>query len=53
MGSKYSVQVWGRWLPGEDYSYTMVWQGQSFLQALWELVKARRLGFGCTKLECR
>jgi hypothetical protein len=53
MGSKYTVQVWGKLFGDDDYSYLVAWQGQSLMRALWELVKAKRLGFGCTKLECR
>jgi hypothetical protein len=56
MGCKYTVQVWGKhWeRVGDDgYSYLQVWQGQSLMRALWELVKAKRLGFGCTTLEWR
>jgi len=58
MGNKYTVQVWGQhWkdvgLNDQSYSYRQVWAGQSLVRALWELFKARRLGFGCTVLEVR
>lgn len=56
VGSKYTVQVWGKhWSHvGDDgYSYREVWAGQSLVAALWNLLKARHLGFGCTTLECR
>jgi hypothetical protein len=58
MGNKYTVQVWGQhWkevgLHNESYSYRAVWAGESLIAALWNLFKARRLGFGCTTLEMR
>jgi hypothetical protein len=56
MGSKYTVQVWGQHFKDcgiNEYSYTVAWAGQSLPRALWELVKAKRRGFGCTTLEWR
>lgn len=54
MGNKYTVQVWGKhWGPDEGYTYRAVWQGESLIAGLWNLFRARRLGFGCTTLECR
>lgn len=54
MGSKYTIQVWGKHL-GEDepYGYMVHWAGQSLPWALLELWRASRLGFGCVTLECR
>ena len=54
MGSKYTVQVWGRHFgDNEPYSYMVHWAGQSALRALVELWRASRLGYGCVTLECR
>ena len=55
MGNKYSVKVWGRWDADapERYSYMQTWGGESLLRGLWELRKARRMGFGCTVFEMR
>ena len=54
MGSKYTVQVWGKHI-GESgpYCYSVHWSGQSLARALLELWRASRRGFGCVTLECR
>lgn len=54
MGSKYTIKVWGQhsdWTT--EYSNLMVWQGESFIAALWQLMKQRRAGYGCVTFECR
>lgn len=54
MGSKYTVQVWGKhYGENEPYCYMVHWAGQSALRALLELWRASRLGYGCVTLECR
>ncbi len=53
MGSKYTVQVWGKHFGEAEYSYLVHWSGQSLLRALVELWQATRLGYGCVTLECR
>lgn len=53
MGSKYTVQVWGKHFDDEDYSYMVHWDGQSLVKALLETWRASRLGYGCVTLECR
>lgn len=56
MGSKYTVQAWGRHFAphNEEYSYMVQWAGQSLLGGLWNLWRIKRSGtFGCVTLECR
>lgn len=54
MGNKYEVTVWGRhWGEKEGYSDRQIWQGEWLISALWQLWRAKRLGFGCTSLKIR
>lgn len=56
MGSKYTVQAWGRHFAphSNEYSYAVQWAGQSLLSALLALWRVKRSGkFGCVTLECR
>jgi len=55
MGCEFTVEVWKRrdWGMDNSYHYEMVWQGESLLAALWNLLKAKRLGHGCTTLSWR
>lgn len=54
MGSTWEVRVWKPldWNGGE-YGYEQVWQGESALSALWQMVKAKRAGYGCVTLGWR
>ena len=53
MGNTYTVEVWKKRDWDDSYGYEMIWQGESFLRAIIELVKAKRLGYGCTTLSWR
>ena len=58
MGNTFEVQVWGRaHVLGEfdlgEYRYTQFWAGQNFLSAIWNMIKAKRAGYGCVTLHWR
>lgn len=55
MGNKFEVWVWVHLeLSGDDtYSYNQYWRGQSFIKAIYHLLKAKQKGYGCVKLEYR
>jgi hypothetical protein len=53
MGNKYSVLVLRRPYEGAPYDFILEWGGESFAKALIELWLARRMGYGCVRLECR
>ena len=53
LGSKYTVQVWGKHFGSNEYSYIVFWGGQSLPRALVALWKASRMNYGCVTLECR
>ena len=36
-----------------DYEWKYMYSGGSFLKALWVMIKARKAGSGCVKLEWR
>lgn len=52
MGSKYTVEAWGRH-DGEGYSMAQVWAGASLLTALYSLWITKRAGYGCVTLSVR
>lgn len=52
MGSTYTVQYWTNEHEGE-YKYYVWWQGESFDEAVKELVKCKEKDYGCVKLEWR
>jgi hypothetical protein len=51
MGNKFTVEVWCE--DSDGYFWDTEWQGESFVIALWQLIKAKRLGCGCTRLMWR
>lgn len=53
MGNTFTVEVWGKHFSEHPYCFLTTWQGESLLRALWELFKAKKRGFGCTKLSWR
>lgn len=53
MGNTYTVEVWKKREWGDTYGNEMIWQGESFLRAIIELIKAKRLGYGCVTLDWR
>ena len=51
MGSKYEVMVFGEIT---DYEHRNFWRGESFIYALWNMIKAKRKGvYGCVTLYWR
>lgn len=59
MGNKFEVWVWEHkeFVPFDEiersYHYVQYWHGQSFFKAIYKLLKAKSLGYGCVKLEYR
>lgn len=54
MGNTYTVEVYKRRDWGDySYGYETTWQGESFIRAIIELIKAKRKGHGCTTLSWR
>lgn len=54
MGNTFTIEVWGPFdHRNADYAYAEFWRGDSPLAALWHLIRAKRAGFGCVKLEWR
>lgn len=53
MGSKYTVQAWGKHFGEDRYSNLAVHAGQRLVPALWALWMAKRKGYGCVALEVR
>lgn len=58
MGSKYTIQVWGKHY-NDEYSYMIVWQGERFDEAIAGLMHLKEqkywgdVAIGCVSLECR
>jgi hypothetical protein len=53
MGSKYTVEAWGKHFGDSEYSLLVMWAGQSFIKALFHTWKTKRAGFGCVTLSVR
>lgn len=55
MGNKYTVEAWGNHWHHKtgELSYMEVWRGENFFMAVWQLIKAKRKGYKCVKLEWR
>lgn len=53
MGNTYSVEVWKKREWGDTCDYEIIWQGESFVRAIIELIKTKRLGYGCVTLNWR
>lgn len=53
MRNTWSVEIYGQWFGAREYSFLQVWQGKSFIKALWAMRKYRQDGTGCIKLEWR
>lgn len=54
MGNTFTVEVWklNDWSDAE-YAFYVTWQGESLIRALIALFKAKRMGYGCTRLNWR
>jgi len=54
MGWTYEIEAWEPYpYPDERYHYVTKWTGESFLAAIWNLIKVKRQGFGCVTLHWR
>jgi hypothetical protein len=53
MGVKYEVDAWLYNARLHEWRYEEVYRGQSFIKAMYMLVRAKRHGAGCVKLEWR
>lgn len=54
MGSKYEIYAWGPHQEDTcDYSYKLMWTGNSWMKALYHLWKIKHQGWGCVRMECR
>lgn len=54
MGNTFTVMAWGQHDgPNEGYRDMEYWRGESFIQALIQLRKAKREGYGCVTLYWR
>lgn len=51
MGNTWEVSVWMQ--GNAEWDYVTCYRGESLLEAIEEMVKAKRAGGGCVKLEWR
>lgn len=52
MGNTWEIEVWTQ-LEEWGYGYSHFWSGESWIAAVWNLVKAKRKGYGCITLHWR
>ena len=54
MGNTWEIKVWKQieW-KNMEWDYEPFWQGESWLSAMWYLIKAKRQGHGCVTLHWR
>ena len=52
MGNTYEVSVWENHSDGM-YGYRTKYDGESFLKAIYMMIKLKRAGIGCVKFEWR
>lgn len=61
MGNTFEIQAWEQVVKDAfwddafplEYHYVTKWTGESFLAAVWNLIKVKRQGFGCVTLSWR
>lgn len=58
MGNTFEIWCWtikedAEFGQHDAYHYVQYWRGESFLEAIDHLIKAKKEGFGCVKLEYR
>lgn len=53
MGWKWEVSYWGPSNRSLGYEYYTAYYGPSLLAAIWAMIKCKRAGHGCIKLEWR
>jgi hypothetical protein len=51
MGNTWTIEVWAEFMG--KYRYLEFWRGQSWIGAIWHLIKAKRKGYGCVTLHWR
>lgn len=53
MGNTFEVTYWGKSDFSNGYSDRQLWQGESFIAAIFNLIKAKRAGHACVSLKWR
>jgi hypothetical protein len=53
MGNTFEIHVWAARPREHGYEYFEYWRGESLLQMMIQMVKAKRAGHGCVTLHWR
>lgn len=53
MGNTYTVEVWVKDPNSDEYYYDSFYRGESFINAIWHMRKAKRMGIGCVTFHWR
>ena len=53
MGNTFEIEVWAFDDDLDQYRYQQFWAGQNIFVGIWNMIKAKREGYGCVTFHWR